>query len=156
MVRPADDTARRVMFRSPSVEGGSSSARQIVDRIVQEMEEYDVSGDGSGITEEEEDDDEHGDEDNEEGEGEEDEEEEEDEDDEGQDEDDDNASATSSQVYDRESDPEGYASRLDELAGVLEMGQVELNAIKWGPVMGKQRDGEFKLLLLLHLLVLGM
>lgn len=48
-------------------------------------------------------------------------------------EDTDGASETSSVMFDREADPEGWARRLDELAGVLEMGEKEAKALKWGP-----------------------
>jgi hypothetical protein len=53
----------------------------------------------------------------------------------------DGASETSSAMYDAEADPEGYAQRLDELAGVLEIGERESRALKWGPGIGRERDG---------------
>ncbi len=51
-------------------------------------------------------------------------------------------SETSSAMFDREGDPEGWAKRLDELAGVLEVGEEEARAVRWGPAIGRQRDGE--------------
>jgi hypothetical protein len=48
----------------------------------------------------------------------------------------------SSADYDRLTDPVGYAKRLDGLAGVLEMREDEARAMKWGPGMGRERDGE--------------
>ena len=54
-------------------------------------------------------------------------------------------SETSSMIYDQNLDPDGWAKRLDELAGVMEMGEVEARALKWGPPIGKEREGEFLL-----------
>ena len=61
----------------------------------------------------------------------------------GGDEGEDEGSDSSSAMFDREADPEGWARRLDELAGVLEVGEEEARAIRWGPTIGKerQRDG---------------
>ncbi|WVQ76740.1 hypothetical protein IAR50_006414 [Cryptococcus sp. DSM 104548] len=47
----------------------------------------------------------------------------------------------SSEQYDPEGDPETFARRLDELAGVLERGEVEAGELKWGPVITKA-DGK--------------
>lgn len=81
----------------------------------------------------------HGEEEGDEGEGEDDEEEEE----EGEgDEEEYAASETSSAMYDAAADPEGFATRLDELAGVLEMGEEEMQALKWGPNIGRGVDSE--------------
>ncbi|WWC87152.1 uncharacterized protein L201_002038 [Kwoniella dendrophila CBS 6074] len=50
------------------------------------------------------------------------------------------ASEGSSAQYDPDTDPEGFAQRLDELAGVLEITPAESNAIKWGlPLSKKQK-----------------
>ncbi|WVR04358.1 hypothetical protein IAU60_001359 [Kwoniella sp. DSM 27419] len=46
----------------------------------------------------------------------------------------------SSAQYDPDADPEGFAQRLDELAGVLEMGEEEARALRWGPAIGRERD----------------
>ncbi|WVQ83862.1 hypothetical protein IAT38_006006 [Cryptococcus sp. DSM 104549] len=43
----------------------------------------------------------------------------------------------SSGMYDPDADPEAFARRLDELAGVLEMGEVEAKAMRWGPSFNK-------------------
>jgi hypothetical protein len=51
-------------------------------------------------------------------------------------------SETSSVMYDPEVDPEGFARRLDELAGTLEVGQEEARALRWGPAIGREGDGE--------------
>lgn len=51
----------------------------------------------------------------------------------------------SSAVFDPDNDPAGFAERLDELAGVMEMGEVETRALRWGPSMNghcKSRGGE--------------
>lgn len=42
----------------------------------------------------------------------------------------------SSDIFDPDNDPVGFAERLDELAGVMEMGEVEARALRWGPSMG--------------------
>ena len=52
-------------------------------------------------------------------------------------------SETSSMMFDREGDPEGWARRLDELAGVLEVKEEEARAMRWGPAMGIEREGEY-------------
>lgn len=49
----------------------------------------------------------------------------------------DDASDGSSDLYDPDADPEAFAKRLDELAGVLEMNEVEQTALKWDPPIGK-------------------
>ena len=49
---------------------------------------------------------------------------------------DDAASDTSSADYDPDADPEGFAKRLDELAGVKEVGVREERAVRVGPVLG--------------------
>lgn len=54
-------------------------------------------------------------------------------------------SETSSVMYDPEVDPEGFARRLDELAGTLEVGQVEARALRWGPAIASEREGELYL-----------
>ncbi|WWD00242.1 hypothetical protein V866_007151 [Kwoniella sp. B9012] len=52
------------------------------------------------------------------------------------------ASESSSAQYDPDADPEGFAQRLDELAGVLEIGEEESKAIRWGlPISRKQKQG---------------
>ncbi|KAK6904067.1 hypothetical protein I203_107581 [Kwoniella mangroviensis CBS 8507] len=52
------------------------------------------------------------------------------------------ASESSSAQYDPDTDPEGFAQRLDELAGVLEIGEEESKAIRWGlPISQKQKQG---------------
>jgi len=56
-------------------------------------------------------------------------------------------SEASSVMFDRDLDPEGWAKRLDELAGVLEMGEEEARALRWGPALGRERDGGSPLLL---------
>ncbi|WVW78802.1 hypothetical protein I302_100764 [Kwoniella bestiolae CBS 10118] len=68
------------------------------------------------------------------------------------------ASESSSAQYDPEADPEGFAQRLDELAGVLEIGEEESKAIRWGlPISKKQKRGpglplnEFRKLINHHL-----
>ena len=43
------------------------------------------------------------------------------------------SSETSSALFDPEADPQGWAKRLDELAGVLEMDEEESRAMRWGP-----------------------
>ncbi|WVF70149.1 hypothetical protein IAT40_004937 [Kwoniella sp. CBS 6097] len=66
-------------------------------------------------------------------------------------------SESSSAQYDPDADPEGFAQRLDELAGVLEVGEEEARALRWGPAMGKERDApvlplsDFKTLINHHL-----
>lgn len=50
-------------------------------------------------------------------------------------------SDTSSAMFDPEADPEGWAIRQDELAGVLEMGEEEARAIRWGSDMSKLDSG---------------
>ncbi|GFZ49046.1 hypothetical protein JCM24511_06796 [Saitozyma sp. JCM 24511] len=66
-------------------------------------------------------------------------------------------SETSSAMFDPDADPEGWGRRLDELAGVLEMGEVEARAIRWGPPIGKMKStpplplGQFKELVDRHL-----
>lgn len=52
------------------------------------------------------------------------------------------ASETSSVLFDQEADPEGWAQRLDELAGVIEAGEEESRALRWGPALGKEKDGK--------------
>jgi len=59
-------------------------------------------------------------------------------------------SETSSVMYDPEVDPEGFARRLDELAGTLEVGQVEARALRWGPAIASERQGELCLSLVVH------
>lgn len=39
----------------------------------------------------------------------------------------------SSAVFDPDNDPAGFAERLDELAGVLEVREDEARAVRWGP-----------------------
>lgn len=53
----------------------------------------------------------------------------------------DDMSDTSSAMFDPEADPEGWARRLDELAGVLEIGEEEARAMRWGPAVGKRKEG---------------
>lgn len=53
---------------------------------------------------------------------------------------DDAMSDTSSAMYDPEADPDAYARRLDELAGVLEMGEQEARSMRWG--IAADRKGE--------------
>ncbi|OCF30459.1 hypothetical protein I316_07895 [Kwoniella heveanensis BCC8398] len=81
-------------------------------------------------------------------------------DDEGEGEEDDEGyahSESSSAQYDPDADPEGFAQRLDELAGVLEVGEEEARAVRWGPAVGKEREapglplGDFKNLINHHL-----
>jgi hypothetical protein len=52
-------------------------------------------------------------------------------------------SETSSAMFDPDADPEGWGRRLDELAGVLEMGEVEARAIRWGPAIGKVKSSKW-------------
>jgi hypothetical protein len=47
-------------------------------------------------------------------------------------------SETSSIMFDYDVDPEGFARRLDELAGTLEVGEEEARALRWGPAMVKE------------------
>lgn len=49
----------------------------------------------------------------------------------------------SSAAFDPDNDPVGFAERLDELAGVLEMGEAEARALRWGPAMGRGNHGKF-------------
>ena len=51
-------------------------------------------------------------------------------------------SDTSSAMFDPDADPEGFAKRLDELAGVKEIGEEETRALKWGPPISRGADGE--------------
>lgn len=51
---------------------------------------------------------------------------------------DDGMSDTSSAMYDPEADPDAFARRLDELAGVLEMGEQEARAIRWGVAVDRK------------------
>jgi hypothetical protein len=51
-------------------------------------------------------------------------------------------SETSSVMFDYDVDPEGFARRLDELAGTLEVGQEEARALRWGPAIGKEGNGK--------------
>jgi hypothetical protein len=48
----------------------------------------------------------------------------------------DSLSDTSSAEYDPDADPEGFAKRLDELAGLREVGVVEERAVRGGPALG--------------------
>jgi hypothetical protein len=48
-------------------------------------------------------------------------------------------SETSSAMFDPEADPEGYAMRLDELAGVLELSEKEEQALRWAPTKGAEQ-----------------
>jgi hypothetical protein len=57
------------------------------------------------------------------------------------DEDGDAKSETSSAEFDPDTDPEGFARRQDELAGTLEVGEQEARALRWGPAIGRERDG---------------
>jgi len=50
-------------------------------------------------------------------------------------------SETSSVMFDYDVDPEGFARRLDELAGTLEVGEEEARALRWGPSIGKEANG---------------
>lgn len=49
----------------------------------------------------------------------------------------------SSAAFDPDEDPEGWAERLDELAGVLEVSEAEARALRWGPAIGLEKDGKF-------------
>lgn len=51
----------------------------------------------------------------------------------------------SSNAFDPDEDPEGWAERIDELAGVLEMSEAEARALRWGPAIGAERGGELRL-----------
>ena len=51
-------------------------------------------------------------------------------------------SETSSVMFDYDVDPEGFARRLDELAGTLEVGEEEARALRWGPAIGKEGKGQ--------------
>lgn len=55
-------------------------------------------------------------------------------------------SETSSAAFDPDDDPEQWAERLDELAGKLEVSEAEARAVRWGPAIGSQRNGEENLL----------
>ena len=57
-------------------------------------------------------------------------------------EDEDLESDTSSAMFDPDMDPVGWARRLDELAGVLEVGEREVRSMKWGPNLTKEPEGE--------------
>ncbi|BEJ17544.1 hypothetical protein CspHIS471_0609450 [Cutaneotrichosporon sp. HIS471] len=48
----------------------------------------------------------------------------------------DSFSERSSAVFDPDNDPAGFAERLDELAGVMEIGEEEARALRWGPNLG--------------------
>lgn len=48
----------------------------------------------------------------------------------------------SSAAFDPDEDPEGWAERLDELAGVMEVSEAEARALRWGPAIGLEKDGE--------------
>ncbi|WRT65098.1 uncharacterized protein IL334_002040 [Kwoniella shivajii] len=66
------------------------------------------------------------------------------------------ASEGSSAQYDPEADPETFARRLDELAGILEISEQESNANKWGiPIINKKNQDiplhDFRSLINLHL-----
>jgi hypothetical protein len=50
-------------------------------------------------------------------------------------------SETSSVMFDYDVDPEGFARRLDELAGTLEVGEEEARALRWGPEIRKEGNG---------------
>lgn len=67
----------------------------------------------------------------------------------------DDASDGSSDLYDPDADPEAFAKRLDELAGVLEMNEVEQTALKWDPPIGKNhgRRGSLCFFEQVHLLI---
>ncbi|ODN96463.1 hypothetical protein L198_04177 [Cryptococcus wingfieldii CBS 7118] len=72
--------------------------------------------------------------------------------------DDEAGSDGSSEQYDPEGDPETFAKRLDELAGVLERGEVEAGELKWGPVitrgagkMSKTSNSDLKAVINHHL-----
>lgn len=56
----------------------------------------------------------------------------------------DGASETSSAVYDPKVDPEGFARRQDELAGLLEIGEEEVRVIRQGPILGKGQKGTWR------------
>lgn len=49
----------------------------------------------------------------------------------------------SSAAFDPDEDPEGWAERLDELAGILEVSEEEARALRWGPAIGLEKDGEY-------------
>jgi hypothetical protein len=50
-------------------------------------------------------------------------------------------SETSSVMFDYDVDPEGFARRLDELAGTLEVGEEEARALRRGPAVVKEGNG---------------
>lgn len=52
------------------------------------------------------------------------------------------ASETSSAMLDPVADPAGFAKRLNELAGELEVAELEARAIRWGPAISTQKDGQ--------------
>lgn len=53
------------------------------------------------------------------------------------------ASETSSAMYDPQVDPEGFARRLNELAGMMEMSEEETRAMRQGPIVGKGHKREW-------------
>lgn len=67
---------------------------------------------------------------------------EDDEEEEGEDGEGDGMSETSSAMYDPATDPEGFAKRLDELAGTLEISEEEARALRQGPAIGKGKKSE--------------
>ena len=58
---------------------------------------------------------------------------------------DDAASDTSSAMLDPVSDPAGFAKRLNELAGEVEVGEKEARAMRWGPDMIKREPSQSRL-----------
>lgn len=54
-------------------------------------------------------------------------------------------SDASSLGFHPDDNPEAWAERLDELAGVLEMSEGEARAMRWGPPIGAERGGEYRL-----------
>ena len=52
-------------------------------------------------------------------------------------------SDSSSAMFEKDLDPEGWAERLDELAGVLEVGEEEARAMRWGLPLDLDQDGGF-------------
>lgn len=50
-------------------------------------------------------------------------------------------SDSSSAAFDPDEDPGGWAERLDELAGLLEVSEEEARALRWGPAIGLETDG---------------